>query len=132
MHVEIMLLAPLVDRDTLKNQEVVVLGGDRAGFENRIFDPVHRHAAFDQTDPQMQPSGHLDRAAESDFAVALTEGTSNGNDVLRISFQLSQRLTQAKNKRLHTTRFFDSDRAVYAPQALRLNCIRRRFKTISI
>src|SRR6218665_2181890 len=72
-HVQVMLFTRFVYRDAFKDQIVLVAGGDRAGLEDRIFDAVLDHAAFDQADLHVYPASHLDCTAEGDFAVALTE-----------------------------------------------------------
>ncbi len=72
-YIQIVLLALLVDRDALKNQEVLVVRRHRRRLENRIFDAVLRHAVLDDIDLDVEPAGHLDGAAEGNFAVALAE-----------------------------------------------------------
>ena len=73
MHVEVMLLALLVDRDAFEDQIVFVVRRDRRRLEYRILDAVFRYAVLDDVDLDMQPARHLDRAAEGDLAVALAE-----------------------------------------------------------
>src|ERR1700722_3359736 len=73
VNVEIMLLALFVDRDAFEDQIILVVRRDRRRLEDRILDAVFGDAVLDDLDLQMQPAGHLDRAAEGDFAVALAE-----------------------------------------------------------
>src|SRR5690606_2082838 len=73
VHVQVVLLALLVDRDAFEDHVVVVARFDRAGLEDRILDAVLGHAVLDQVDPQVNPAGHFDGAAEGDFTVALAE-----------------------------------------------------------
>ena len=71
--VEIQLLALLVHRDAFEDQVVVVDRLDWAGLEDRVLDAVLGHAALDQGDFHVHPSGHFNGAAEGDFTVALAE-----------------------------------------------------------
>src|SRR5216684_8367872 len=71
--IEIVLLAPFVDRDALEDQIVVVGRRDRRRLEDRVLDAVFRHPVLDDVDLEVEPAGHLDGAAEGDLAVALTE-----------------------------------------------------------
>src|ERR1700731_976526 len=73
MYIEVMLLTLLVDRDALEDQIVLVVRRDWRRLEYGVLDAVFGDAVLDDVDLEMQPAGHLDRAAEGDLAVALAE-----------------------------------------------------------
>src|SRR4029077_11803785 len=73
VHIEIVLLAGLIDRDAFEDEIILVVRRDRRRLEDRILDAVFGDTVLDDFDFEMQPAGHLDRAAEGDLAVALAE-----------------------------------------------------------
>ena len=67
------MLAFFVHGNAFEDEVAIVVRLDRAGLEDGIHDPVFLHAALDEADAQVEVTGHFNRAAEGDFAVALRE-----------------------------------------------------------
>ena len=71
--VEIILLAGFVHRYAFEDQVLLVFRLQCTGLEDGILHAVFGDTALDDVDLDVNPAGHLNGAAEGDFAIALRE-----------------------------------------------------------
>src|SRR5262249_19054218 len=72
-HVDIVLLAFIIDGQALEHQELRIARFNRARLEDGLLQSVLLHSTLDQVDMEVDEARHLDGAAEGDLAIALRE-----------------------------------------------------------
>ena len=69
--IQVVLLTVFINRNTFKDQVIVVFRYHFTWLKDWVFNLIFRHTIFDDINAHVNPTGHFNRATEGDFTVTL-------------------------------------------------------------